>query len=523
MKKLLVLVLTALLLCLPLGAMAAREVTVLKELDVPLMDNEYAAVRCTGICCIDGKYVYLQLDTVNRTDEPLTLRNDAYIIDGVMRAEGYVYLNAGAHEENLLLLREGSTLPTVIELPLRVTLEYYDEALAEVRHVIYPQGEENVKYAVWQPAETDVLLFRNEEAAAWMVGALACDGRYTSLQLHLENYTDREITFSMPEAYAEGYVIECTWERTLPAHSIHNAYRTWYECREMPSVLSFVLQASDAQAPEHVLGRAEKSVYPFGEENAVMEEYVPAADHVVLADTPEWLLVNTACKLWEDGNISLDFHLENRSDSRLLWWFDEVKADGDRADMAYSMEVTPPGSRIRLSVSLFEYGSGFAQMPEEFQVTLKGSAGMEPYGTPAISGTFTFSPGVAAADVMMEHHFRLAEEDVVIHDGEKLKVTLGACVTDGGAAYRIPITVENRSGQELVLALENCLVDGRTSDVAWGSILAPGETLTSDIFLTNVRAGLEKISFELKAYDLDMVLCTDVIHDRFDLELSGVN
>lgn len=183
-----------------------------------VIDNDECAVKITGIDPDNmwGYTVNIQIENKNQ-EKTYMFSAESAAINGVQvetlfakdvapgkKANGDITFTDTALQNN------GVDRYTVIELTFRVydSDDWTAEPVAYETVSIYPYGENEAEYFVRTAQDSDVVLIDNDS-----VSVVALDYETDSIwgftvNLYLENKTDKEVMFSVDDASVNGYMID---------------------------------------------------------------------------------------------------------------------------------------------------------------------------------------------------------------------------------------------------------------------------------------------------------------------------
>lgn len=203
-----------------------------------IADNDYCTFKITAI---DENNIWgytLKVYLENKTDKDLTFSLDNVSVNGFMCDPFWAAtITAGmkANEEISFssdsFAVNGITTVTDIEF----TLDVYDsndwtaENLVSDTFSIYPTGENTAQTYVRESQESDILLFDNENCTMIVTG-FNPDGIWGyTVNVYLENKTDRALMFSIDGAAVNGLMCDPFWAESVAPGKRSNTSISWME------------------------------------------------------------------------------------------------------------------------------------------------------------------------------------------------------------------------------------------------------------------------------------------------------
>ena len=211
----------------------APEITFTEQV---LVDDENCTVKITGIED-DSIWGYtLKVYLENKTDLELMFSVDGVSVNGYMcdpfwgssvtagmKSNEEISFSAEAFERN------GITTPTDIQFKLRVS-DYNDwmaEPLVDQEFAVYPMGEEAVQVYERADQPEDIVLFDNEWCKMVVTGFEQDDIWGYSMNVYLENKTDKEMMFSADGVAVNGFMCDPFWGESVMPGKRSNTSITW--------------------------------------------------------------------------------------------------------------------------------------------------------------------------------------------------------------------------------------------------------------------------------------------------------
>ena len=213
----------------------APEITVTEQL---LVDDENCTVKITGIED-DSIWGYtLKVYLENKSDLELMFSVDGVSVNGYMcdpfwgssvtagmKSNEEISFSAEAFERN------GITTPTDIQFILRVS-DYNDwmaDPLVEQEFTVYPMGEEAVQVYERADQPEDIVLFDNESCKMIVTGFEQDEIWGYSMNVYLENKTDKEMMFSTDGVAVNGFMCDPFWGESVMPGKRSNTSIMWSE------------------------------------------------------------------------------------------------------------------------------------------------------------------------------------------------------------------------------------------------------------------------------------------------------
>ena len=215
------------------GEAPAPEITLTEQV---LVDDENCVVKIIGVED-DSIWGYtLKVYLENKTDLELMFSVDGVSVNGFMCDPFWgssVTAGMKSNEEISFSTesfeRNGITAPTDIQFKLRVS-DYNDwmaDPLVEQEFVVYPMGEEAVQVYERVDQPEDIVLFDNEYCKMIVTGFEQDDIWGYSMNVHLENKTDKEMMFSADGVAVNGFMCDPFWGESVMPGKRSNTSITW--------------------------------------------------------------------------------------------------------------------------------------------------------------------------------------------------------------------------------------------------------------------------------------------------------
>lgn len=202
-----------------------------------LVDDENCTLKITAIenDAIWGYTLKAYLENKTEKDLMFSLSNvsvNGYMCDPVWAAT----VTAGMKSnENIRFAsdsfdRNGIKTVTDIEFQLDVydSNDWMAEHLVSDVFRIYPMGEDAVQSYPREPQTGDIVLFDNEECTMIVTGYDPDSMWGYSLNVYLENKTDKNLMFSIQDASVNGFMCDPFWAHTVAAGKASNTQINWF-------------------------------------------------------------------------------------------------------------------------------------------------------------------------------------------------------------------------------------------------------------------------------------------------------
>ena len=188
------------------------------------VDNDECAIILEGIVPDDSWGYTINADLENKSaDKKLMFSVETAYVNGVENDPFFASEVAPGKKAKESITFDymdeyGITEFTDIEIIFRVyDSEDWsaDDVAYETVHV-YPHGEENAEQFVYEPADTDQVLYDDENCSVIAIGTEQDDWDY-AINLYLVNKTDKNITISADDVSVNGYMCEPYFARSVNA------------------------------------------------------------------------------------------------------------------------------------------------------------------------------------------------------------------------------------------------------------------------------------------------------------------
>lgn len=125
----------------------------------------------------------------------------------------------------------GITAVTDIEFTLEVydSIDWAADHLVSDTFSIYPMGEDAVQTYVREPQASDIVLFDNESCTMTVTGYDPHNIWGYTVNVYLENKTDKELMFSIDGAAVNGFMCDPFWAESVAPGKRSNTSISWME------------------------------------------------------------------------------------------------------------------------------------------------------------------------------------------------------------------------------------------------------------------------------------------------------
>ena len=204
-----------------------------------LVDNENVYVAITGIKH-DGLWGYTwKLSIENRTDDTnLMVAMENVSVNGVMADPFFATEVAPGKTANSEVSWSDEEFEsndieevTAVEFELRI----YDsdnwevDAIVDEMMTVYPMGEESAQTVERESADTDIVLFDNDECSMILKSVDPDNLWGYTLKAYLVNKTDMDLMFSVNDASVNDIMCDPFWATTVAAGKTSNVEIYWME------------------------------------------------------------------------------------------------------------------------------------------------------------------------------------------------------------------------------------------------------------------------------------------------------
>ena len=202
-----------------------------------LVDDENCTFTITAIERDSDLGYTLKVQLENKTDKDLTFSFSNVSVNGYMCDPIWATtVTAGMKaNENIRFSPESfarNGIETVTDLEFQ--LDVYDSNNWDAEHLIsdvftlYPLGEEAFTLYTREPQETDRILFDNENCTMIVTGFDPESVWGYTMEVYLENKTDKTLTFTTQDAAVNGFMCDPFWANTVAPGKASNTNITWF-------------------------------------------------------------------------------------------------------------------------------------------------------------------------------------------------------------------------------------------------------------------------------------------------------
>ncbi len=356
-----------------------------------------------------------------------------------------------------------------------------------------------------------------------------------TLKAYCENKTsDKTLMFSLSGVSVNGYMADPLWaEEVAPGKKSNDAIT--FSSSDFDRIgitsadeISFTLRVYDSDdwgAEDLVCGVY--TVYPTGlsADAVVCPERKATASEQVIVDNDAFCFIILGQRDDSIWGYTLDCYMENRTDTTLVFSWDDVGVNGYMIDPYWMAEVTP-GMRKYGDVSfsssdLDEIGITSA---DEISFILRVYVSGDWFADDLLQDRYTVYPtGLSADAVVRPERKTTASEQVVVDNDEFCFIILGQR-DDSIWGYTLDCYIENRTDASLTFAWDSVSVNGYMIDPYWATGVAPGMRKYSSIdfsshdFEENGIAEVEEIEYFLRVYDYDNWSVDDTLKETLVLK-----
>lgn len=206
--------------------------------ELVLVDNESCTFKITGFEP-DGLFGYtMKVYLENKTDLELMFSLDQVSVNGFMCDPFWaVNVTAGmkANEEISWFAEDFNTngITTVTDIDMTVVAQDYNDWMADPlvneSFVVYPLGADAVQPYTRQSVAGEIVLVDNEFCTMIVTGFDPDNLFGYTMNVYLENKTDKELTFSTSDVAVNGFMCDPFWATYVSAGKRCNAAITWFE------------------------------------------------------------------------------------------------------------------------------------------------------------------------------------------------------------------------------------------------------------------------------------------------------
>lgn len=175
-----------------------------------------------------------------------------------------------------------------------------------------------------------------------------------SMNVYLENKTDKTVMFSIENCVIDGYVQDPFWATELMPVSRSNTDVQWYDLDTLPTIIEFDIRAYDSNDwTADNLYEEHHVIYPQGEEAVQINEYQPKLTDIILSDNNNLSIIVTGASYDDIWGYTIDLYLHNKTNKNLMFSVENASLNGYTIDPFWANEV-PAAARARTSISWME-------------------------------------------------------------------------------------------------------------------------------------------------------------------------
>ena len=190
------------------------------------------------------------------------------------------------------------------------------------------------------------LVLVNDENMVITVKEFDEDGFWgPTMKVYLENKTDKQLMYSIDSCAVNGVMNDPFWAKELPAGSKANAEISWTDLSGNAASagitkveLCFKVYDSDDWMADNLLYQ-DFTIYPKGKSNAVIDQFIPDQDDIVLFDNEEVSMIVTGFENDELWGYSARVYLNNKTDAQLMFSVKSAVVNGYVCDPFWAREV----------------------------------------------------------------------------------------------------------------------------------------------------------------------------------------
>lgn len=203
-----------------------------------LADDENCTFTVTAIEEDNFLGYTLKVFLENKTDKELTFSLSNVSVNGFMCDPFWAStVSAGMKANENIRFSQADFLTNGISqvTDIAFTLDVYDSNNWSADHLIsenfslFPMGEEAVRSYSRQPGENDIVLFDNENCAMIVTGCEPEDIWGYTVNVYLENKTDKTLMFTVQDAAVNGFMCDPVWAQTVAPGKRSNTAIRWLE------------------------------------------------------------------------------------------------------------------------------------------------------------------------------------------------------------------------------------------------------------------------------------------------------
>ena len=209
------------LAALIIGILFLSSLTVFAD-ELPLVDNTNVTiwVKEFYVDSIWGTTMKVFLE--NKTDKTVMFSIDSCVVDGLSFDPFWAKeLMPGSKANAEIQWYDLDTIPTIVECDFRAydSNDWMSDDIYNGHHVIYPQGEAAAQSATIVEAPNGLVLADTNELSIIATNTYEDPIWGYSLNLYLQNKTNRSLMFSVENAALNGFSIDPYWACEVPANA----------------------------------------------------------------------------------------------------------------------------------------------------------------------------------------------------------------------------------------------------------------------------------------------------------------
>lgn len=220
-----------------------------------------------------------------------------------------------------------------------------------------------------------------------------------TMKVYLENKTDKLLMYSIDGCVINGVMNDPFWAKEMMAGSKANTEISWFDTNgniEEVGItrLDFTFKVYDSEdwMADALLNQS-YTIYPQGEENVVMSEFVPEADDIVLFDNDEAMMIVTGFREDELWGYTVDAFIKNKTESKLMFSVDNATVNGFMCDPFWASEVAANASAyVGISWLKEDFEMNEITNVEEIVLAVTVNDSEDWLASPVIDQQFTLNP-----------------------------------------------------------------------------------------------------------------------------------
>ena len=203
-----------------------------------LVDNEHCTFKITAIEENNLLGYTLKAFLENKTEKELMFSLSNVSVNGFMCDPVWAAsVSAGMKANENIRFSESDFLSNRISqvTEIQFALDVYDSNDWNAAHLVsetftlYPMGEEAVQSYARQPLDTDILLFDDSNCSMIVTGFEPDSTWGYTVNVYLENKTDKTLMFTVGDAAVNGFMCDPTWAKTVAPGKRSNTAINWFQ------------------------------------------------------------------------------------------------------------------------------------------------------------------------------------------------------------------------------------------------------------------------------------------------------